>query len=60
MFADADLIGIPLRLTVGMKGLKEGKVELKLRREKEAVFVPVADAVAKVIEIISKEIGQIV
>jgi prolyl-tRNA synthetase len=58
MFADADLIGIPLRLTIGMKGLKEGKVELKLRREKEATFVPVADAVTKIVEIIKREIGE--
>jgi prolyl-tRNA synthetase len=57
MFADADLIGIPLRLTVGMKGLKEGKVELKLRREKEAVFIPVNEAVAKIKEIIAKEMA---
>jgi prolyl-tRNA synthetase len=30
-FADADLIGIPIRLTIGERGLKEGKVELKRR-----------------------------
>jgi len=31
-FKDADLIGMPLRLTVGDKALKEGKVEIKLRK----------------------------
>jgi prolyl-tRNA synthetase len=31
-FKDADLIGMPVRLTVGDKALKEGKVEIKLRR----------------------------
>ncbi len=31
-FNDADLLGIPLRLTVGGKGLKNGVVEAKLRR----------------------------
>ncbi len=30
-FADADLIGVPIRLTVGNRSLKEGKVEVKLR-----------------------------
>ena len=30
-FADADLIGIPIRITLGNRSLKEGKVELKLR-----------------------------
>jgi prolyl-tRNA synthetase len=34
-FNDADLIGCPVRITVGEKGLKEGMVELKLRTEKE-------------------------
>jgi prolyl-tRNA synthetase len=34
-FNDADLIGCPVRLTVGEKTLREGKVELKLRKEKE-------------------------
>ena len=32
---DADLIGCPIRVTVGEKGLKEGMVELKLRKIKE-------------------------
>ena len=30
-FADADLIGIPIRLTLGSRSLKEGKVEVRLR-----------------------------
>ena len=47
-FKDADLIGIPLRLTVGGRGLKDGVVELKRRHEKEAVKVPLAEAGAAV------------
>ncbi len=47
-FKDADLIGIPLRLTIGGKGLKEGVIELKWRSQKEVAKVPVADAEAKV------------
>ena len=31
-FADADLIGFPVRINVGDRGLKEGKVELKRRK----------------------------
>jgi prolyl-tRNA synthetase len=54
-FKDADLIGIPLRITIGKKGLAEGNVELKLRTEEEAVLVSldaVVDAVArKVVEL---------
>jgi prolyl-tRNA synthetase len=34
-FNDADLIGCPIRVTVGEKALKDGRVELKLRKEKE-------------------------
>lgn len=47
-FKDADLIGIPLRLTVGGKGLKEGVVELKWRAQKDVVKVPIAEAEARV------------
>ncbi|KXU35900.1 proline--tRNA ligase [Cephaloticoccus primus] len=43
-FKDADLIGIPLRLTVGGRGLKEGVIELKWRHEAAARKVPVAEA----------------
>lgn len=46
-FKDADLIGVPLRLTVGGRGLKEGVVEMKWRTEKEAVKVPLAEAEAR-------------
>ncbi len=53
-FKDADLIGIPLRITVGDKGLKEGKVEIKLRREAEIKLVPVADAKQRVVEVVAK------
>jgi prolyl-tRNA synthetase len=39
-FNDADLIGFPIRLTVGEKGLREGMVELKIRTGKENQLVP--------------------
>jgi prolyl-tRNA synthetase len=38
-FADADLIGIPIRINVGERGLKEGNVELKSRRAPEPELV---------------------
>lgn len=43
-FNDADLLGAPLRITIGSRGLKQGQVELKLRRDAEATSVPVAGA----------------
>jgi prolyl-tRNA synthetase len=43
-FKDADLIGIPLRVVVGERGLKEGTIEVKWRSAGEAHHVPVATA----------------
>jgi prolyl-tRNA synthetase len=47
-FMDADLIGIPLRLTVGERGLKRGGVELKRRDSADSTLVPVPDVPATV------------
>ena len=52
-FKDADLIGIPVRVTVGKKSLAEGKVEIKLRCESERQEVLVEEAADKVIEIVA-------
>jgi len=38
-FKDADLLGMPIRLTVGPRTLKEDSVEVKLRREKDRELV---------------------
>ncbi len=42
-FADADLIGIPVRVTVGSRTLKKETVDVKLRSEKEQASVPIGD-----------------
>ncbi|HQU37330.1 MAG TPA: YbaK/EbsC family protein, partial [Anaerolineales bacterium] len=47
-FNDADLIGCPIRVTMGEKGLKEGMVELKSRKEKENQLVKVDEIVEKI------------
>ena len=47
-FKDADLLGFPLRLMVGTKGLKDGVVELRDRRTKAVVKVRPEAAVAEV------------
>ena len=44
MFADMELIGIPHRVTIGERGLKEGKLEYQLRRDQTATAIPVAGA----------------
>ncbi len=48
-FADADLIGIPLRLVVGDRGLANGVVELKDRKTGDTSDVPVGEAVERVV-----------
>ncbi len=46
-FKDADLIGIPLRVTIGEKGLKDGVVELRDRKTGQTDRVPSGDAAAE-------------
>ena len=53
-FKDADLIGIPIRVTVGRKALKENQVELKLRREPERQKATPDEVVALVLELKQK------
>ena len=48
-FADADLIGVPLRLVVGDRGLEKGVVELKERGQADAEEVPADAAVEQVV-----------
>lgn len=48
-FKDADLIGYPIRITIGKKYKAEQKFELKLRQEKESRFIA-ADEISKEIE----------
>lgn len=55
-FKDADLLGMPLRLTVGARGLKDGFVELRDRRTKEVQKVKPEDVVAAVSEFRTKNL----
>lgn len=51
-FKDADLIGYPVRVTIGKKWQQSGCVEIKIRRSGEVVEVPLEEAKAKVQEIL--------
>jgi len=53
-FKDADLIGVPLRVTIGQKNLKQGNVEIKMRTEKESRVVPLDAAVQHIMEVIER------
>jgi prolyl-tRNA synthetase len=50
-FADAELLGAPLRLTVGRKGIEAGEVEAQVRRGRERRTLPLDDAAAAAAEL---------
>lgn len=52
-FMDADLIGLPLRVTIGPKRLAAGEVEIKVRKSGEVVAAPLADAANYIVDYIS-------
>ncbi len=52
-FNDADLIGIPIRITVGTKGLKQGRVEIRARRSGEEKAVDLDQAAQAVQQMIA-------
>lgn len=54
-FKDADLIGIPLRLTIGSKGMKDGIVELKWRSSKDVAKIPLAEIEARVATLVAEK-----
>jgi prolyl-tRNA synthetase len=56
-FKDADLIGIPLRITVGAKGLEKGSVELRWRRGGQSEDLPLAEAAERVRKIVDEALG---
>jgi prolyl-tRNA synthetase len=53
-FNDADLIGIPFRLTVGSRSLRAGGVEIKRRDAEEGEIVPVEKLIEKVPELVGR------
>ena len=53
-FKDADLLGIPVRITVG-KLAGEGKVEYKLRRDADKEEITIEEAISRAIEIVNRE-----
>ena len=58
-FNDADLLGMPVRLTVGNRGLKNGTVEMKLRRNGEGGDLSLENIVAEVQALVDQEVRLI-
>jgi prolyl-tRNA synthetase len=57
-FNDADLLGIPLRLTISPRTLQSQSIELKWRKENQAELVPLKEITSKIGEVIRKASGS--
>ena len=53
-FKDAELLGIPIQIVVGLKNLGEGKIEIKLRKTGESLLVSYPEEIADIFGILSK------
>jgi prolyl-tRNA synthetase len=51
-FKDADLIGFPIRVTIGPKSLEQGEMEIIIRRTKEKISVPVEEVLTIIRQIL--------
>ena len=49
-FADCELIGVPLRVTIGERSLADGVLEIQGRRDSEATLVAIAEAAEHIIK----------
>ena len=58
-FADADLIGVPIRITLGNRSLKDGKVEVKLRSTGEETSYDISDIAEEIKAEIAREMAEI-
>jgi prolyl-tRNA synthetase len=53
-FKDADLLGLPVRLNIGARGLAAGEVEVVIRRGKTMTKVPAGQVLERVLEILGE------
>jgi prolyl-tRNA synthetase len=54
-FKDADLIGFPLRIVIGEKGLAEGKLEIKWRWDEKSTMLPIDEAIPTIAVTLDEE-----
>ena len=52
-FADAELVGIPLRVTIGPRGIENGQLELTTRADGEQVDVPTDEVAGQLVELVA-------
>jgi prolyl-tRNA synthetase len=58
MFADWELIGVPYRVVIGERGLKEGQLEFQARTDTEASAIPVGDVAKKVAGLVKAQLAS--
>ena len=58
MFNDADLMGIPFRLTVSPRSLEQGMAEFRLRSCKDTELIPLSEAAKVVAERVKEELKK--
>ena len=58
MFADWELIGVPYRVVIGERGLKEGQLEFQARTDAEALVIPVGDVAKKVTDLVKSQLAS--
>ena len=56
-FKDADLIGIPYRVTVGSRAVREGQAEIRTRRTRQETPVPIAEVVPRIRALLEQSDG---
>ena len=59
MFADADLLGVPVRVTIGPKNIANGQIEISTRDKSVKELVNVEDANAEIKKVIDKLFDEI-
>ena len=57
-FKDADLVGVPLRATIGAKGLAKGVIELRWRRDGKTEELPVGAAAESIAALVGAALGS--
>jgi prolyl-tRNA synthetase len=58
MFADWELIGVPYRVVIGERGLKEGQLEFQARTDAEGSAIPVGDVAKKVTDLVKAQLAS--
>jgi prolyl-tRNA synthetase len=58
MFADWELIGVPYRVVIGERGLKDGQLEFQARTDAEASVIPVGDVAKQVTDLVKAQLAS--